>query len=194
MEKLTRNDLFSLEEYAEKRADFRLRVLAHKKNRQVMIGDHLRLYFEDRLTIHYQIQEMLRIEKIFEASGIQEELDAYNPLIPDGSNFKATIMIEYGDVEQRKQALIELVGIEDQIWIQVEGHDRSFAISDEDLDRTDDNKTSAVHFSRFELDNAMIDSLKQGARLGMGCSLANYMMQIESVAPPVRDSLVADLL
>lgn len=193
MKKLARTDLFSLEEYAERRADFRAQVLAHKQTRQVMIGDHLTLYFEDRLTMHYQIQEMLRIEKIFEADGIQEELDAYNPLIPDGSNLKATMMIEYDDIEERKQALTQLLGIEDQVWVQVNGHDKSYAISDEDLERSDEGKTSAVHFSRFELDQAMIDALKAGADLNMGCDLTNYPVTVTPVNPLVRDALVKDL-
>ncbi len=193
MEKLTRADLFSLEEYSEKRAEFRAEVLAHKQNRHVRIGEHLALYFEDRLTMHYQIQEMLRIEKIFEADGIQEELDAYNPLIPDGTNFKATMMIEYDDVEERKQALTQLVGIEDQVWVQVEGHDKSFAISDEDLERTEDGKTSAVHFSRFELDAGMVESLKNGAGLNMGSDLANYAQVVTPVSASIRESLTADL-
>lgn len=193
MEKLSRDDLFSLEQYAEKRKDFRAEVLDHKKNRQVRIGDHLTLYFEDRLTIQYQIQEMLRIEKIFEADGINEELEAYNPLIPDGSNFKATMMIEYDDVEERKQALTQLVGIEDKVWVQVDGFDKSFAISDEDLERTEADKTSAVHFSRFELNADMAKALKEGAALNMGCDLENYTAAILPVDQGVRDSLAADL-
>ena len=143
--------------------------------------------------MQYQIQEMLRIEKIFEADGIQEELDAYNPLIPDGSNFKATVMVEYGDVEERKQALAKLVGIEDKIWIQVEGHDRVYAISDEDLERSDEGKTSAVHFSRFELTPAMVDDLKAGSPLLMGCDHENYPCELNPVDEATRQSLVGDL-
>jgi hypothetical protein len=193
MEKLARQDLFSLEQYAVERSDFRARVLEHKKPRKVMLGDHLTLYFEDRMTMQYQIQEMLRIEKIFEADGIQEELDAYNPLIPDGSNFKATVMVEYEDVEERKQALAKLVGIEDKIWVQVEGHDRVYAISDEDLERADADKTSAVHFSRFELTPAMVDDLKSGRSLSVGCDHENYQCELLPVDEATRQSLVSDL-
>ena len=183
----------SLEQYAEQREAFRAKVLAHKKSRHVLIGEHLALYFEDRLTMHYQVQEMLRIEKIFEADGIQEELDAYNPLIPDGSNFKATMMIEYADVEERKQALGTLVGIEDQVWLQVDGHDKVFAISDEDLARSDANKTSAVHFSRFDMSSGMVASLKSGASLAMGCEHAAYQYKIDCIDPVTRESLIGDL-
>ena len=193
MSKLSREDLFSLEQYAEKRAEFRANVLEHKKSRKVLIGEHLALYFEDRLTMQYQIQEMLRIEKIFDADGIQEELDAYNPLIPDGSNFKATMMIEYDDVEERKQALTELVGIEDKVWVQVNGHDKVYAISDEDLERSDVGKTSAVHFSRFELSAEMISKLQSGATLAMGCDHANYLYTIDAIDEATRSSLVNDL-
>lgn len=193
MDKLDRADLFSLEQYAEKRPDFRSQVLAHKKSRKVMIGEHLTLYFEDRLTMQYQIQEMLRIEKIFEADAIQEELDAYNPLIPDGMNFKATIMVEFDDVEERKQALTRLVGIEDKIWVQVEGHDKVYAISDEDLERDDESKTSAVHFSRFELSQQMVDDLKSGRTMAMGCDHENYHQAIDPVDDATRKSLVGDL-
>ena len=193
MSKLTRDDLFSLEQYAEKRAEFRAEVLEHKKSRKVLIGEHLALYFEDRLTMHYQIQEMLRIEKIFEADGIQEELDAYNPLIPDGSNFKATMMIEYDDVEERKQALTQLVGIEDRVWVQVDGYGKVYAISDEDLERSEADKTSAVHFSRFELSTEMVGGLKAGGSLSMGCDHDNYTYTIDVVSDATRDSLINDL-
>ena len=193
MNKLTREDLYSLEQYAEKRAEFRAQVLEHKKSRKVLIGDHLALYFEDRLTMHYQIQEMLRIEKIFEADGIQEELDAYNPLIPDGSNFKATMMIEFADVDERQQALTELVGIEDKVWVQVGSHDKAYAISDEDLERSDAGKTSAVHFSRFELSAEMISELQSGAILAMGCEHAKYIYTIDAIDEATRSSLVNDL-
>ena len=193
MDKITRDDLFSLEQYAEKRAEFRAGVLEHKKARKVLIGEHLALYFEDRLTMHYQIQEMLRIEKIFEAEGIQEELDAYNPLIPDGSNFKATMMIEYDDVEQRQHALQQLIGIEDQVWVQVDGHAKSFAISDEDLARSDADKTSAVHFSRFELSEAAASDLKSGASMAAGCDHINYTHAIDALDAATCASLVNDL-
>jgi len=193
MSKLSRDDLFSLEQYAEKRPEFRAEVLEHKKARKVLIGEHLALYFEDRLTMHYQIQEMLRIEKIFEADGIQEELDAYNPLIPDGGNFKATMMIEYDDVEERKQALTQLVGIEDKVWVQVGGYDKVYAISDEDLERSEADKTSAVHFSRFELSAEMVSELKAGGSLSMGCDHNNYRYAIDAVIDATRDSLINDL-
>ena len=174
MNKLTKEDLFSLEAYAEKRKDFRSSVLEHKKNRAVRVGPNATLYFEDRLTMHYQIQEMLRIEKIFEADGIQEELDAYNPLIPDGSNWKATFMMEYGDVEVRKVELAKLGGIEDKTWIQVEGFDKVYAIANEDLERSNEEKTSAVHFMRFELSNDMCNAVKNGAQISAGIEHANY--------------------
>ncbi len=145
---LSRADLWSLEEYAEERPTFRAKVMQHKKSRHLALGEHARLYFEDELTIRYQIQEMLRIEKIFEAEGITEELDAYNPLIPDGHNWKATFMIEYEDPDERDQALAKMVGIEDKVWLQVEGCEKVFAIADEDLERSTPDKTSAVHFMR----------------------------------------------
>jgi hypothetical protein len=190
---LERKDLWSLEEYAEKRDAFRAEVLAHKKNRNVLIGGHVLLVFEDALTLKYQIQEMLRIEKIFEADGIQEELDAYNPLIPDGTNFKATMMVEFDDVEERKQALARLVGIEDKVWMQVQGHGKVYAISDEDLGRTEADKTSAVHFSRFELTQQMIDDLRAGGSLAVGCDHEAYQHVIEAVDEPTRLSLLGDL-
>ncbi|MGA7979634.1 MAG: DUF3501 family protein, partial [Chromatiaceae bacterium] len=151
MQHLTRDDLHSLEKYAELRSEFRNRVMAHKKTRQVALGPHITLYFEDRLTMQYQVQEMLRAERIFEAAGIQEELDAYNPLIPDGSNWKATFMVEYEDADERREALSRLIGIEDRVWVRVAGFDKVGAIADEDLEREDETKTSSVHFLRFEL-------------------------------------------
>jgi hypothetical protein len=193
MDKLTRKDLYSLEEYAGKRADFRKRVLDHKKDRQVHIGPSATLYFEDRETIQYQIQEMLRVERIFEAAGIEEELDAYNPLIPDGSNWKATFMIEEPDVERRKELLARLVGVEDRVWVRIDGSEPVFAIADEDMDRETEEKTSAVHFMRFELGEEMIAALKAGASLGMGIAHANYSHEVEPVAASVRDALLADL-
>jgi hypothetical protein len=193
MDKLTRKDLYSLEEYAGNRADFRKRVLEHKKDRQVHIGPSATLYFEDRQTIQYQIQEMLRVERIFEAAGIKEELDAYNPLIPDGSNWKATFMIEEPDVERRKELLARLVGVEDRVWVRIDGFDPVFAIADEDMDRETGEKTSAVHFMRFELGEEMITALKAGASLGMGIAHANYSHEVEPVAAPVREALLADL-
>ena len=189
---LARSDLMGLEQYAEQRTDFRNRVIAHKKHRRVGIGPHLFLYFEDRLTVQYQVQEMLRIEKIFEAAGIEEELGAYNPLIPDGRNLKATAMLEYQDVEERKRQLALLKGIEDMVWIQVEGFDRVFAISNEDLERSNAEKTSAVHFMRFELSVNMISALRSGASLSMGSNHEAYPHRYE-VGADTHKALLADL-
>ena len=174
MEKLTRQDLYSLEQYSEMRPAFRQRVMEHKKNRRVDVGPNFTLYFEDRLTIQYQVQEMLRIEKIFDTEGIMEELGAYNPLIPDGSNLKCTAMIEFGDVELRKKRLAEMVGMEHTVWARVEGHDKVFAISNEDLERSTEDKTSAVHFMRFEFTKDMIAELLGGADLEFGCDHEAY--------------------
>lgn len=193
MNKLARADLFSLEQYAEKRKSFRAEVLEHKKNRAVRIGLNATLYFEDRLTMQYQIQEMLRIEKIFEAEGIQEELDAYNPLIPDGSNLKATFMMEYDDVDERRVQLARLVGIEDKTWVRVEGFDKVYAIANEDLERTTDEKTSSVHFMRFELSDAMIAAINSGAALSAGIDHPNYTDEVNPLPDNIRASLVADL-
>jgi hypothetical protein len=193
MDKLTRNDLFSLEEYAVNRDAFRARVMAHKKNRKLHIGPVATLYFEDRQTIQYQIQEMLRVERIFEAAGIEEELQAYNPLIPDGSNWKATFMIEEPDVERRRELLAGLVGIEDCVWVRVGANDPVYAIADEDLDRATADKTSSVHFLRFELTGKMLADLRQGASLSMGIDHANYSHQVEPVAAAVRAALASDL-
>jgi hypothetical protein len=193
MHKLTREDLFTLEAYATERTSFREQVLAHKQNRRLAIGEHALLYFEDRLTVRYQVQEMLRIERIFEASGIDEELDAYNPLIPDGQNLKATFMIQYVDVEVRRQALAALRGVEDKVWLQVSGHDPIYAIADEDLDRSNEEKTSAVHFLRFELGKAGAHALRGGAALAAGIAHEAYNSQIACVDATVRDALAADL-
>lgn len=193
MDKLTRQDLMSLEQYAEKRPGFREHVIEHKKNRQLSIADHATLYFEDRLTIQYQIQEMLRIERIFEADAIQEELDAYNPLIPDGKNWKATFMIEYEDEAERKLALSRLIGIEDKVWVKVEGFDKVYAIADEDLDRESAEKTSSVHFLRFELDDAMAKAVKTGASISVGVDHDEYHYTVEPIPNAVRDSLSNDL-
>ena len=189
---LTRSDLMSLEQYSEQRGDFRSKVIAHKKNRRVGIGPHLFLYFEDRLTIQYQVQEMLRIEKIFESAGIEEELEAYNPLIPDGHNLKATAMLEYQDVDERKAQLALLKGIEDLIWIQVDGFDPVYAIANEDLERSNEHKTSAVHFMRFELEPEMIAALRGGATLRMGTNHESYRYSTD-VEARISDSLMADL-
>lgn len=193
MQKLTRADLYSLENYAELRPGFRARVMAHKKNRQLAIGPHVTLYFEDRLTVHYQIQEMLRVERIFEADGIEAELEAYNPLIPDGGNWKATMMIEYADIAERQQALARLMGIEDRVWIRVDGFERVFAIADEDLEREARGKTSAVHFLRFELTPGMVVVVKAGAAIAAGVDHQVYTHEVDSVYDAVRDSLAADL-
>lgn len=192
MNPLSREDLYSLEKYAEHRAEFRANVLEHKKDRRVTIGHNLSLYFEDRLTIQYQVQEMLRIEKIFEADGIEEELAAYNPLIPDGSNLKCTAMLEFQDVGVRRERLAQLVGIEHVVWLRVEGHDKVFAISNEDLDRSTDEKTSAVHFMRFELTADMIASLREGAGLSFGTDHAGYPYTTE-VPERTREALLRDL-
>jgi len=166
--------------------------MAHKKNRKVHIGDHATLYFEDSLTMQYQVQEMLRIEKIFEEEGINEELAAYNPLIPDGKNLKATFMMEYDDVEERKVALTKLVGIEDKVWIQVEGHDKVYPIANEDLERSTEEKTSSVHFLRFEFNDEMIAAARQGAPMAMGIEHENYLLEVNPVTGNTRDALVAD--
>ncbi len=189
---LTRDDLYSLEQYAQVRGDFRAQVMAHKKNRHVALGGHATLYFEDRLTMQYQIQEMLRTERIFEPAGIQDELDAYNPLIPDGSNWKATFMVEYEDADERREALAPLRGIEDRIWVQVCGFDRVYAIADEDMEREDANRTSSVHFLRFELTPPMVAAMKEGAALSIGSDHPSYGCSVEA-SPAVRDALARDL-
>ncbi len=191
--KLSRDDLYPLEKYAELRSEFRSRVLAHKQNRLVCIGPWATLYFEDRLTMQYQIQEMLRIERIFESAGIQDELDAYNPLIPDGGNWKATFMIEVPDPDERRVVLAKLVGIEDRVWVQVGDAERVFAIADEDMERETADKTSAVHFLRFELTSAMVAAAKQGAAINMGIDHPEYREAIAPVAEAVRASLITDL-
>ena len=193
MQKLSREDLFSLEKYAEARSAFREKVLEHKKNRRLALGTNAALYFEDRLTMQYQVQEMLRIENIFEADGIEEELGAYNPLTPDGSNWKATFMVEFPDVEERQQMLTRLVGIENRVFVQVAGFDRVYAIADEDLERADEDKTSAVHFMRFELPAEQVTALKSGAVLAAGIDHDNNRVEINPVADNIRDSLVKDL-
>ncbi|MCG6863407.1 MAG: DUF3501 family protein [Chromatiaceae bacterium] len=192
MSHLTPEDLYSLEEYAKIRGDFRAKVMAHKRDRKVEIGGNATLYFEDRLTVQYQIQEMLRIERIFEPEGIADELAAYNPLIPDGSNWKATFMVEYPDVEERRAALAKLIGIEDKVWVQVQGLDKVFAIADEDLEREDGTKTSSVHFLRFELTPEMVSALKSGVDVSVGIDHPNYRRTL-TVAEASRTSLVQDL-
>jgi len=192
MSHLLPEDLFTLEQYAKIRGELRAKVMAHKQNRKIHVGPNATLYFEDRLTMQYQVQEMLRIEHIFEPEGIADELAAYNPLIPDGSNWKATFMVEYPEVEERREALARLIGIEDRVWVQVEGHDRVFAIADEDLEREDGSKTSSVHFLRFELTPEMIASLNGGAGLSIGIDHPNYPHSA-AVAEAARRSLCADL-
>jgi hypothetical protein len=193
MKKLDRSALWSLEEYTELRSDFKTKVIAHKQNRQLPIGPNATIYFEDNLTVQYQIQEMLRIERIFEAAAIEEELGTYNPLIPDGSNWKATFMIEFTDETERRVALAKMRGVEDSIWMQVEGHDKVTSIANEDLERTNDDKTSAVHFLRFELDQEMINSLKNGANLSAGITHAEYHHIVDVVPDRVRKLLLEDL-
>jgi hypothetical protein len=190
---ITRDDLMSLEQYAQKRPGFRQQVLAHKKHRQIMLGPDATLYFEDRLTLLYQIQEMLRIEKVFEADGINQELEAYNPMIPSGRNFKATFMIEYTDPEVRAVQLEKLLGVEDLVWMQVANYDKVWAIADEDLDRSTDTKTSAVHFMRFEMSDAMADALKHGAGWMIGVQHPVYTYEL-GVEGATRDSLLNDLI
>lgn len=192
-EKLKREDLFSLERYAEMRAEFRADVMRHKKNRVVHLGPHATLHFEDRLTMQYQVQEMLRAERIFEASGIQEELDAYNPLIPDGSNWKATFMIEYEDVEERRLMLAKLKGIEKQVWVQISGFNRVSPVANEDLERETEDKTSSVHFLRFELTPDMARAVRDGAAISVGIDHPEYRAEIEALPQSIRDSLAADL-
>jgi hypothetical protein len=193
MAQISRDSLWTLEHYARIRNQFRQEVIAHKRIRQVALGDHITLFFEDEKTIRYQIQEMLRIEKTFEETGIQDELDAYNPLIPDGRNFKCTMMIEYPNPEVRKIELAKLKGVEDRVWVQVEGREKVFAIADEDLERENEEKTSSVHFMRFELDEDMAGALKYGVGLAMGVDHPNYKVVVDPIAAETRTSLVRDL-
>lgn len=202
MQKLKREDLYPLEHYARIRPQFRAMVMKHKQARQVRIGPNATLYFEDRLTMHYQVQEMLRVERIFESEGIEDELSAYNPLIPDGSNWKATFMLEYPEMEQRQRALAELKGVEDRVWARVAdpgsphagaGFEPVFAVADEDMEREDETRTSSVHFLRFELTPPMIDAIKRGAAIGMGIDHPRYRQEV-AIPDTVRDSLAADLL
>jgi hypothetical protein len=193
LEPISRSSLWTLEKYAKVRSDFRSVIMAHKKLRTISLGNHVSLLFEDTMTVRYQIQEMLRIEKIFEESGIQDELSSYIPLIPDGSNFKATMMIEYTVVEERHQALKRLRGIEHQVYVQVEGANKIYAIADEDLSRETSEKTSAVHFMRFELTEDMVKALKYGVTLAVGIDHPLYQQQTE-VSLLTRNSLVKDLI
>jgi hypothetical protein len=192
MPRIERSSLMPLEVYARERAQFRARVMEHKKNRTVHLGEHVRLIFEDELTIRYQIQEMLRAERIFEEDGIREELEAYNPLVPDGRNLKATMMLEYPDPEERKRQLAALKGIETRTWVQVGQTERIWAIADEDLERENEEKTSSVHFLRFELPQAAAQALKDGAEVAIGTSHPAYDIAMNA-SRAVRDSLAADL-
>ena len=192
--RITRDSLMTLEAYAKARPEFRARVLEHKKPRSVRLGEHVTLIFEDELTIRYQIQEMLRIEKTFDETGIQDELDAYNPLVPDGTNLKATMQIEYDDADERRQALSRLKGIEDRVYVQVHGgHPRVYAIADEDLERETAEKTSAVHFLRFELTRPMIDDVKRGANFTVGVDHPQYTATLGELEPATREALAGDL-
>ena len=193
MPQIAKDSLMTLEAYAKRRKDFRAKVIEHKKVRTVHVGEHVTLQFEDELTIRYQVQEMLRIERIFEEGGIQEELDAYNPLIPDGGNLKATMMIEYPDPAERQRMLAKLKGVEDRAWIQVEGCERVYAIADEDLERENADKTSSVHFLRFELSDEMRKALKYGVGITVGIDHPEYRARVDALAPEVRASLVSDL-
>ena len=193
MDKISRDSLMTLEAYARSRKEFRAKVIAHKKHRTVHLGEHVTLIFEDELTIRYQVQEMLRVERIFEEDGIQGELDAYNPLIPDGRNFKATMMIEYEDEKERRAALALLRGVEEKTWVRVEGCAPVYAIADEDLDRETDEKTSSVHFLRFELTDEMAEALKYGMTLSIGVDHPHYTARVDPVPAEVRAALVKDL-
>lgn len=191
--KLRRDDLWSLEEYSTRRNDFRAEVMEHKKSRQVAIGPNATLYFEDRMVMQYQVQEMLRIERIFEQEAIQEELDAYNPMIPDGSNWKATFMLEFPDVEERKQVLANLLGIEKKVWVRVGEQDKIYPIANEDLERETEEKTSSVHFLRFELTPEMVAAAKSGEKISMGIDHEHYSHTVNAIPENIRSSLVGDL-
>lgn len=193
MQKLTRKDLYSLEQYTEMRDDYRKKIMAHKKDRCLELGENVLMMFEDRLIMQYQVQEMLKAEKIFEAEAIEEELGAYNPLIPDGTNWKATMLIQYTDVEERQQKLSQLIGIENKTWMRVEGFDKVYAIADEDLERDNADKTSAVHFMRYELDDDMIAAVKAGCAISAGVEHENYQADVSPIAVNIRDSLAGDL-
>ncbi len=194
MQKLTKEDLYSLEEYAAMRSEFRAKMIEHKKNRVLRLGEYATVHFEDRILMHYQVQEMLRAEKVFEAEGIQEELDAYNPLIPDGSNWKATFMLEYDDEEVRRKRLGELMGIEKTVWAAVEGFDKVYPICNEDLvERETEDKTSSVHFMRFELNADMVKAAKAGAVISAGIEHDKYTVTVDAVPDAIRASLAEDL-
>ena len=190
--RIARESLLTLEAYARERHDFRARVIAHKKNRTLRLGEHVTLIFEDELTIRYQIQEMLRIEKTFEERGIQDELDAYVPLIPDGTNLKATMMIEYEDPVLRKIELARLRGIENRVYVEVDGSSPVYAVADEDLPRENEEKTSSVHFLRFEFEPAVIRAFQQGAAVALGVDHPNYGVRLDEIAPEIQASLAGD--
>ncbi len=192
MAQISRDSLLTLEAYAKQRPEFRARVIAHKTHRTVRLGQHITLIFEDELTIRYQIQEMLRIEKTFEEAGIQDELDAYTPLIPDGANLKATMMIEYEDPLVRKTELARLKGVESRVYVQVDGQPKAYAIADEDMERENEEKTSSVHFLRFELEPTAIASWKAGAAVAIGVDHPHYAVRLDEVAPQVQSSLARD--
>ncbi|HBH11032.1 MAG: hypothetical protein CMF53_00970 [Legionellales bacterium] len=193
MKKLTREDLLSLEKYSEVRNDFRSKVIKHKKNRRLPIGPNATLYFEDNLIMHYQIQEMLRAERIFEANAINDELAVYNELIPDGNNWKATFMIEFADEGERRLALSKMFGIEDKVWLKIDGFNEIYPFSDEDLERENENKTSAVHFLRFQLNHEMVGALKLGSQLSAGISHGAYQHTVNPIPDNIRESLISDL-
>ena len=193
MSTITPDSLMSLEAYSKARAEFRRKVIEHKRDRKVSIGPNITLLFEDELTVRYQIQEMLRIERIFEQEGILHEIEAYGPLVPDGRNLKATMLIEYPEVEERRQALTQLKGVEKRAWLQIEGRERVWPIADEDLERENDEKTSAVHFLRWELDDDMAGAMKYGVSVSMGVDHENYRAAVEPVPGATRAALVADL-
>ena len=193
MATITRDSLMTLEAYAKARNDFRAQVMAHKKDRIVHLGEHITLIFEDELTMRYQVQEMLRAEKMFEEEGIQDELSAYNPMIPDGNNWKATMMIEYTDLDERRRMLQELIGVEDKVWVRADDLDKIYAIADEDLERENAQKTSAVHFLRFELSQDIIASLKRGGKLTMGVNHPACCIFLDSIGSKIQASLLQDL-
>lgn len=190
---ITAESLMSLEQYSRARKEFRAKVLAHKKHRTIPLGGHVTLVFEDELTMRYQVQEMLRVERIFEEEGIQDELEAYNPMVPDGSNWKATMLIEYPDIEERKVALASMIGVEDRVWVGIGNHQKVYAIADEDLDRENEEKTSAVHFLRFELAPGIKQALKSGEGLAMGVDHPAYSAMRDPVPAETRLSLLNDL-
>jgi len=192
MNKLSRQDLMTLEVYSEKRPEFRAEIMQHKKTRQLPLGENARLYFENKRTIQYQIQEVLRVEKTFDAAGIEEELEAYNPLIPDGSNLKATFMLEFPDVDERAIKTVELRGIEHKVWLQVEDCDKVYPIANEDLSRDDGSRTSMVHFFRFEFTPTMVAALKNGAAFTAGIDHEGYLIDKIEIIGAIRDSLVSD--